>query len=207
MSQFFAVVGNMLMVAVMVAYFKQVMDGASTPNASTWLLWVIVSLMNAVSYFIVVQEDLWQSMIVVVVTAGVTSIFIYSAKNGKFGKIGVIEMICFALAVVVGVMWKTTGNADLANLSLQAIFVISFIPTIHGLLTHKLKEKALPWNLAVASYLFVTAAILTAESFRWIALVYPIANGIFGNGSIALVVALQKRGYFAEVGDESATSH
>ena len=204
MSQLFVIIGNLLMVAVLVTYFKQVKEGTSIPNPSTWLLWVVVSLMNAVSYFLVVQENLWQSMYVLVATTGLTVIFIYSVMKGKFGKIGTMEKISFVLALAVGILWKTTGSADLANLSLQVIFVISFIPTIHGLLTHKLKEKGLPWNLAVASYAFITAGILTSESYRWIALVYPIVNGILGNGSVALIVALQERGFFAEASDETA---
>ena len=200
MSQFFSLIGNIVVIAVIITYFRQVRNGDSTPNPATWLLWVIVSLMNAVSYFIVVQEDIWQSLIVIITTIGLTGIFGYAAFTGKFRSIGATEKVCFGLAIMVGVLWKATGSAIIANLSLQIIFAISFWPTVRGLLTHELTEnKALPWNLAVISYFFVTLGVLTAVPFNWVALGFPIVNGLLGNGSVALIIHLQKKGILKRI--------
>ena len=192
-SQFFSVAANVLIVVVMVIYFKQVVKGVSVPNPSAWLIWIIIGLMNMVSYFLVVRGDLWQSLITIVTFAGFIFIFVYATVKGKFAGFSKADMFYFIPALVVGVIWQTTGNADLANISLQIVYLLSYLPIVHGLLSHRLREKSLPWNLASISYCLMILAIVTADSWRWIALVHPIANGIVGNGSVILAIHLQAR--------------
>ena len=192
MSELFTIVGNLLIIAVLTTYFKQVVTGDSTPNPTTWLLWVVVGLMNTFSYFMVVEGDLWQSLVTIVTTSCVTILFLYTVVKGKFGKFGSTECICLILAVGVGILWKMTKNADIANISLQVVYFISFYPTIKGLLQGTLREKPLPWNLAVAAYFFIIMSILTADSYRWQAFIFPVVNGVLGNGSVALIIKLKK---------------
>ncbi|MBU2509646.1 MAG: hypothetical protein ABII13_01110 [Patescibacteria group bacterium] len=193
MSQLFSILASALIIAVIIIYFRQVVKGDSVPNPATWFIWSIIGVMNAISYFAVVRESLWQSLITLLAATGMTSIFLYSIVKGKFAKVGKLEIICFSLAVAIGVMWKASGDADIANLSLQAVYLVSFVPTIHGLLTHKLREKGLPWYLSLISYSCMIVAIVTHESFRWIALAHPIANGIIGNGTVTIIIVLQAR--------------
>src|SRR3989339_1252669 len=105
LSQLFTVLGNLLLIAVIVIYFGQVRRGTSVPNPSTWLLWVIVGAMNAVSYFFVVHENLWQSAYVLLSTVGLTAICVYAMIRGKFGRMGRTETVCLVLAVGIGVLW------------------------------------------------------------------------------------------------------
>jgi len=194
MSEFSIVMSNLLAIAVIVTYFRQVAHGDSIPNPSTWLLLTTISLMNAVSYFAVVQGNIWQSWYVFVMATGLSSIFLYSLFKGKFAKFGTIEIICVALAVCVGIIWKTTGNVYVAHLSLQIILWISITPTLYGLWRGTLREKAFAWNLTILSHVFAAIGILTSGSFIWIALVYPLITGIIGNGSVVLILLLQNKG-------------
>lgn len=195
MSEIFAVIGNLLMIGVVVTYFNQVREGASVPNPSTWLLWALVTVINAVTYFYVVEGNLWQSAYTLIVAVGLSGLFLYSLIYGKFGKVGWIEVVCFLLAGGVIILWRVTGNATVANLSLQVIFIISFIPTIVGLLRGSLREKAFAWNLAVTSYIFTTVSLVSSADFLWASLAFPIVNGILGNGSVAVIIQLQTRGF------------
>jgi hypothetical protein len=185
------VLANILMVGVIITYFNQVRNGSSVPNPATWFTWTTVSVMNAVTYFTVVKGDLWQSFIVFLVTAGFIFVFTYSVLHGKLGAIGIVEVISLILAFGIGVVWKTTGNTDLANLSLQFIFAISFIPTITGLLWGDLREKILPWALAFLSYVCVIIALALKGDVNPVAYAYPIVNGILGNGSVATIIYRQ----------------
>ena len=150
--------------------------------------------MNAFSYFGVVHENIWQSGYVFVMAAGLSTIFLYSLFKGKFAKFGAMEVIALILAVLVGIMWKTTGNVDLAHLSLQLILWISITPTLYGLWRGTLKEKAFAWNLTILSHVFAAIGILTSGSYQWISLVYPLVTGIIGNGSVVLILFLQSKG-------------
>lgn len=193
MSEFFSLLSSITVLAVMISYFKQVVKGVSTPNPSTWLIWVIVSAMNMISYFIVVHGDIIKSLITVVTVFCLTLIFIYSLFRGKFGKIGRVEIISFSGALIIGIFWKMTGNAIVSNLLLQLLLLSSFFPTGIGLLRYELLEKSLPWDLAVCAYIFMSIAIiLDWKRGDWVALVHPIVNGIIGNGGIALIIHVQE---------------
>jgi hypothetical protein len=82
---------------------------------------------------------------------------------------------------------------------LQFIYVVSFIPMITGLATGKLKERVLPWALALCAYVpTIIIIMLNWDSANWVLLVHPIVNGLMGNGAIILLV-LMKRGRAAPV--------
>jgi hypothetical protein len=89
------------------------------------------------------------------------------------------------IAICVGFFWKISGNAVISNISIQIIFIISFIPTINGLLTKVGKEKPMPWFLGAFAYVLQVIIILSNSVNFW-ALVFPLIQ-IFGQGAIALI--------------------
>jgi hypothetical protein len=193
MSHFFLVVSSVLVLISVCFYFRQVQVGTSTPNLTSWLISVVVSTMNAVSFFFVTQQNLWQSMYVMLVPAGLIVTFLYAIFYGKFVKMVVFERIILCSAVVIGVVWKVTNNVTIANLSLQLILFLSIIPTIIGLLQKRLKEKGLPWYIGVGAHMFATIGILISPTFEWYALAYPVITGIAGNGAVAVIVFSQSQ--------------
>lgn len=193
MSDLISIVASLFMVGVVITYLGQVIKNSSTPNPATWVIWSIVSTMNAISYFSVVQDDILKASTSAISAVGLSIVFIYSLAKGKMGKIGLVEILSFLMAIIIGFLWKKTGNASMANLSLQLIFIVSFIPTIRGLLKRELKEKPLPWILAVISQGLLGLAIIFdwQSAGGWIALAYPIINGVIGNGIVAIIVIWQ----------------
>lgn len=192
MSELLSIAASLFMVAVVITYFLQVRDNVSTPNPATWLIWSVVSTMNCISYFSVVEGNVFKFFVTVIVAVGLSIVCIYTLRTGRFGKIGWVEIISLLLAVAVGVVWKTAGP-KLANLALQVIFVISFIPTIRGLIKGELKERPRPWILAVTAYVCQVLSLLADWQGDWISLVYPVVNGIIGNGSVAAIILYQAK--------------
>jgi hypothetical protein len=192
MNHFFIIPSNILLLIVIAIYLNQIRKGQSDPNATTWLIWSVVGLINTLSYIAVVQNDYWQAAITITATGGLTTIFLYSLLKGKFKKLGTVDTVCLILAAIVGALWQISGNADITNISLQAIYVISFIPTVHGILKETHKEKSLAWDLAVIAYSFSVIGVLTTEDFRWQALFYPVVNGVLGNGAVDLAIHYKK---------------
>jgi hypothetical protein len=158
-------------------YFKQTIKGQSTPNPATWIVWLIVGIINAITYFSVTGNNLWQSLIVFAVT--------FSVLSG-------IEIISFILALGIGIFWQITSNDGLSNLLLQGIYVISFIPTIIGIIKGTGKEHYVAWVWAFTAYLFSTISIAFGASVNWIAFVHPIVNGLIGNGTVALLIIIKR---------------
>ena len=198
MSEFFSdmcsVVASLMMLAVLVTYLKQLVEGSSTPNPATWFIWASVGIINSITYFYTAREELFQFLTTAVAAMGLCIIFIYALYRGRIGKVELTEKVSFLLAAVVMVIWRVSGDPVMANLSLQVVYFVSFIPTVKGLLEHRLKEKPLPWDLAVIAYSFMILAVL----LRWgienpEALAFPIVNGIIGNGIVSVIVHTQLR--------------
>lgn len=193
MSGILSILSSLCILVVYATYFIQVRKGTSIPNPATWLIWTVVILMNSVTYFTVIHGDWVKTIYTVVAAVCVASLSLFSAAKGKFGRIGWTEWVALALCIFVGILWKTTGDAIVANLALQVILFISFIPTAVGLLKKKLCEGPLPWSLATFAYLLtIVALLLDWQPGNAASLAYPIVNGVMGNGLIAVIAWRQK---------------
>jgi hypothetical protein len=191
MIQAIAIIAGLLNVFSGASYLRQVLRNESTPNPATWLIWLVVTLLNSSTYFFVVSGNVWIWLASVATTVMVFAIFIIAISKRKFTRLGKVEMISLFIAVCVGIFWRLTGNASVSNLALQVIFIISFIPTIYGILYKGALERPLPWFLAVVSYILqITNVFLTSVSL--VALGFPVVN-LMGQGIIGSLVWIKNK--------------
>ncbi len=195
MSQFLAIMASVGLVFVVILYFRQVVMGTSVPNPATWFIWALATTMNAFTYFLVLRGDWLKSSFSFVVAVGLCSVFVYSLVRGKFAALGRVDALTLVLCVGIGVFWQLSKNAVLSNLALQVILLVSFIPTIIGLLRGRLREKIWPWVVAVLAHSCQTAALLLDwGNQHWASVAFPVVNGIVGNGMISAIIILQSHG-------------
>ena len=181
-----SLLAGVLLVISLSIYVVRLIRGASIPNPATWGIWLLVGLINLVTYLHVVRGNLSNTIVIIVANLGVAAITGYSFFKGRFSPLGLTEKISLVLALFVGIIWQLTGNPILANLILQVVYIISFIPTVVGLARGEIKETPLPWVLAVVSYTLMTVpTFLHWSAERWVELAHPLINGIFGNGLVA----------------------
>lgn len=191
MIQAISIIASLCNLASGTSYFKQLIKNESIPNPATWLIWVVVTMINAATYFFVVRESVWIALASGVMAAVIFIIFVTATINGKFTRFGIIDAVCLALAIAVGILWAVTNNPVLANVSLQVIFLISFYPTLHGLLRRQGKERPMPWFFASVSYMLQIVVVVLSPITLW-ALVFPIVH-LVGNATIGLVALSQNR--------------
>ncbi|MFZ5364809.1 MAG: hypothetical protein ACOZBH_01240 [Patescibacteria group bacterium] len=185
-SEMLGLVSSLLIIPVYFIYLKQISKGESIPNPATWIILLVVMSMNAVTFAIMVIS--WEKCLLAIFCAAMTIIvFVYSYIKRKFVEFSKLDYFCLALAAAVGILWLTTGNARLANLMLQIILFVSFVPIWVGLKSGRLKEKSPPWILGVISYCLTLAVIISNWSGDIAQLLYPLVNGILGNGSVAVM--------------------
>ena len=193
MAEAFAFTASILILVVMGIYLYKVVYSTTRPNTATWLIWVIVMSLNTGTYYEVVKGDLKEMALPSLATSGVILIFIYSLFKGKFQRIEVFDVATVGLSFAIGVVWKTTGDAILANLALQMILLMSFFPTVRSVWKDPRSDHWLPWAIAVASYSFQILAVLwSLDGWTWPELAFPFANGILGNGSVPVAMWLKK---------------
>ncbi len=193
LSQIFGTLSGVFALVAYAMYFRQMAKGDSTPNPVSWLIFFLASVINSFTYFSVVQSNIWQSLFVIVITACLFAVLVYSLFKGKFTKIHPLEIATFVLAILVGIYWQMSDNARIANLALQAIYVIGYIPTYVGLIKGYAKENHASWAVAVVAYIFATFSLVANFPADWIAFVSPILNGIIGNGIVIYLILRAKR--------------
>jgi len=193
LSQLFSVIGSLAILSAYGIYFKQMKKGKSTPNPASWGIFFLAGLVNTLTYLSVVEGNIWQSLYVITVTICLFGVVIYSLSKGNFTKVRSLEIVTFIIAIGIGIFWQIADNARVANLLLQSIYVIGYIPTYIGIINNTAKEKYTAWLLAVLGYSFATLSLISDWPSDWIAFVSPILNGILGNGiAVILIVVFLK---------------
>ncbi len=165
MIELISIIAGLFNVGAGSFYLKQVVKNESTPNPTTWVIWFVVTILNTATYFSVVENP-WIALSSSVTALMVSLIFILSLFKGKFTKLNRIDIVSLVLALGIGVFWQVSGNAVASNLALQAIFIISFYPTIHGLLKGESKERPFPWFLGCCSYVLQIINVLLSHYWR-----------------------------------------
>ena len=184
-------ISGLLLIPVYWSYYLQTRKGESVPNPATWLIWVVVMLFNGATYTIMVDNWL-EGFISITAPILLLTSFIYFLTRRKFTKLGRTESIILMLTFLIGIVWKLT-NATVSNLCLQAILAFSFWPTIKGLLWGDNKEKPLPWLIAVVAYGFTITANVINFNGDYAKLIFPLINGVIGNGSVAVIAIIKNR--------------
>ncbi len=193
LANFLGLLSSLFILASYAAYLKQAIKGESTPNPASWVIWLVAGLINAFTYFAVVDGSVWQSLFVMAATFSVLVVFLYSLVKGRFTSIKNLEMIILLIALSIGVFWQLSDNDRLANLLLQIIYILSYIPTLMALWRLQAEESSLSWGLAVFGYSLVVVGLVVNYPGDWIAFVSPVVNGMLGNGAVLCLILWNKK--------------
>src|SRR3989338_6930189 len=192
MKKLFSIFGGLFMVSACTAYFFQIRNGSSIPNPATLFLWILIDTVNLISYFFTTGKDNWKALTAYVATILAFFMFIYSLVFGKFASIGLVEIAALAGAIIISYFYIRTKNHRVSNMMIQVIFLISYVPVAVGILTGTLVESPPAWILGIISYVFMALAVVVDYN-DWLELAYPIANGIIGNGVVAILAIIMER--------------
>lgn|GEM_PF-1784168 len=207
--------GSIIVVMAYLIYLGQARAGHSTPNAVTWIVGLITMMINFATYTYL-TNTLAEKTIAAAATFMTGVVSIYALANGSFVTPTWYDAVCFCASIVVGVVWykkyKTAKQAHTNDLDrrqamvaeakrinplIQVIFLLSFVPTIIGVMNGLASELFIAWTIAAIGYICCTAAnILTlanqkAAEREYASLPFLVINGIIGNGLVALIAYLK----------------
>ena len=172
---------------------RQVKMGLSTPNLTTWMIGMLVGLINAFSFYKIVQDNIYQGFIMFASLITLVIIFFYSLSRGKFAKPKTFDIVVLFLAIFVGILWKFTDNY-LTNFLVQIVTCIANSATIVGLWRGYLREYYFSWIWAVSAYLIAICGLAIDFKGDWLPFFGPILNGVICNG-LVLIFSLKNKKY------------
>jgi len=105
-GEILGIVSGLILLVSAFFILRQIKKGLSTPNLTTWMIGMLVGLINAFSFYKVVDDNIYQGFIMFASLITLVIIFFYSLSRGKFAKIKPFDIILLFLAIFVGVLWK-----------------------------------------------------------------------------------------------------
>lgn len=167
------ILAGLMHIVAFVIYHKQIFQGTSRPDITTWTLWFFLSPLNCVSYMEMNKN--WMTWILPISsTIACIVVFVISLFRGKLSELDLWHTIALIIGIVSIGVWWYYRSATYANLLLQVCIIISFIPTLGGVWKDPAKEKSLPWFIWSSAYIFLMAAIFLEWEDKPLQLVYPI---------------------------------
>jgi len=191
MIHFFAILSGITLFVSYYLYYLQVKRNISQPNPSSWFIWFFVMVINAFTYQGVIHTYPIKAVTAYVAVLCIILMCIYALKKGGFTRPNILDCIIFISSFVVGVFWQISGDPMISQLALQCILILSFIPTYIGLLRGQAKENPWSWFVVVLAYIFLIISIILDYDGNWIELMFPIVNGVIGNGIVAILALRQ----------------
>lgn len=187
MVQVFGILAVIFMLLAGYFFIKQIHEGTSTPNPTTWLIGFLVSLVNSLTFYKVIESNAWKGLIMFASLLTLVVICMYCLFRGKFVKPKLFDVIIFIITIFVGVIWKLTTDRW-ANFLVQLIILTASTPTIRGIWCGYLREWYFAWLMGTCAYVCVIISILSDFHGDWLQLFGPILNGVLVNGGIMVLV-------------------
>ncbi len=182
------IIYSLLIPIIYITYLYGLKKKDTTPNAITWFIWMIAGVINAITYYHLVDGNIFKYMVTILAVICASFVFFYAFFKGSFKKLNEMDFIIIALLICVGVFWITSKNQRDTNLLLQLVYIISFVPIAYNLLFKNGKEYIVPFVIALFAYSISIIVILLEWNGDWAEIAYPVANGIIGNGAILLII-------------------
>mgnify|MGYP000582484979 CR=1 FL=1 len=186
-----SLVSGALFIAAYCDYLNTAMRGGGKPNWITWVIFLMVGIVNAMSYFSVTRD--WLKCII----PGINFVFallmvlvaFLCGRTKKPGFSGILALLVGVAAALMGI-WK--DSSIVANMAIQVAILIGFIPTWQSVWNDPMAEPFRPWFAWAASYI----ALVGVVAMRWkdepLELVYPISCTIL-HASVPILCILRAK--------------
>jgi hypothetical protein len=166
-------VAGAMHLAAYAIYFRSAKQGSITPNAATWTIWGLVSILNMATYFAIARD--WVLVIMPMMSSLVcTGVWIVLLWQKKLHKLNRTDEMTLSVAILAIVFWIAFRSAAGANVILQIAESISFVPAIGDVRRDPKAEKPLPWFLWGGAYGLLTAVVALRFDGQWVQFVYPV---------------------------------
>lgn len=154
-------------------YNRQIFKGTSKPNAATWTLWAILTVLNFTSYK-AMSGDWVKSFLPTASSLACVATFVVALFKGKLSRLNIYDSAALFIGLVAAGAWWYFNSATSANLIMQVAVLISFVPTYRGVWQDPKTEKALPWFIWSSAYILSIAVVVMRWQGQYQDLVYPV---------------------------------
>lgn len=122
-------------------YLRRIVRSASAPTIGMWLLFSVATFLNSLSIFIAAKGKLLSNLysygdFVMSATILLTLLTRTKVRLARF------EVVYLGIAAVIVGFWCVSGSAVTANLLVQGLILVGYVPAIHKMIATKRNTEA-----------------------------------------------------------------
>lgn len=166
-------------------YYQQTLKRISNPNAATWILWFVISLLNCLTYFDM-SKNIALTFLPAISTASCMLTAIVFFYKGSLSKLDFLDNIALGMGLMAALIWFRYQSAEYSNLIIQPSIMISFIPTYRGAIKRNTERNSLPWLIWSVAYIVQIVLVFLTWDGNSLRFAYPV-NCLILHLGIAMV--------------------
>jgi hypothetical protein len=190
-SLIFSLLSGVCILLAYIVYNKDAFLGLSKPNAVSWGLWTMVTILNMASYFVMTGDILKNSLPIVASFACITTFGLALYKK-NYVPLSTIEKLALTTGVIAIIGWYLFRSAVFANVILQLANAAAFVPTYRSVWKNPANEKPLPWGIFTTAYALLCITVLLRFDGKFAELLFPFL-GLILHSSLTTLIIFRKR--------------
>jgi len=170
---FSAILSVILIIVGMLWYSKETKKQNAKPNLVVMLLWTLIAIINAVSYYLIVTDNFKSSLVIIAVVVNIyVLVIIIVHKNYILLKRDIFITIIGVLIIACLLVFT---NMKQIHIIMQILNTIVYIPLIWGICDRKGIEPFGPWFIILIATVFNLIVVLINYSNYW-SLIQPLRS-------------------------------
>ena len=183
---FLVFLAPILNICTSIFYNWKIFIGEGHPNATSWGIWVILTILNFTTYK-VMSGDWIKSIFPTISSITCLATFVIASQTGHFAVDNPYDPILLLLGALTAVVWWITRSSSHAQKILQVSLTIGFISTAVGVVNHTGVENLAAWISWTIVFLIQTAVVFLRWEGKWMDAVYPI-NMVVCHGVVTILI-------------------
>jgi hypothetical protein len=166
-------------------YIRDVIKGKTHPNLVSWATWCLLNLINTAA---ALSTGAFQTALLSGASALATGwVTFLSIRHGKI-KYTAFDIVCQALALAGIVVWRFTGQPEIAVLIAVSIDLVAALPTWRHAWIAPFNETWQGFSLAACAAM---VTLFTISQYTLVSLAFPLL--VLTNCSVIVSIILYRR--------------
>ncbi len=188
---FFSLLSGVFILLGYFVYNRGIFLGTCRPNAVSWGVWTMTSVINLTSYFVITDDVLKVGMSAVSTLACLlTFIFLLGKRN--CAPLSFVEKITLGIGIISALAWWQFHSAVSGNLILQSAIIAGFISTYQSIWKNPQRESLVAWAFFTLAYASLATTVVLCGNGSLPELAYPFL-GLALHFASAFLIVVRRR--------------
>src|ERR1700712_4475275 len=186
MQAAFGILAGTLQLIATAPYLRDILRGTTTPQRSTWTIWMTLSLVVLSSQW--ASGASWSLVLIFGQVISCGGIFLLSLRRGV-GGVSPLELALLGIAALGVVGWQVADDPTVATCSVVAADLIAVALMLPKTFRNPRSETLETYVIGVVSTVFAVAAVGSGDLSL---LIYPLYL-LIADGAVAVMIFLRRR--------------